>query len=146
MDVITYQCWHFSHTILVKGVPGWKRFVPFVCKKNTFRWIMCTLIIFVSSDKNASSPIYLKRLHAGTTLIVTENWILKLNKGKNFCITSCRYKARFSPSYFADDIIKCIFLNENVWISLTISLKFIPRVRIDNIPALVQIMYFVPTK
>ena len=41
---------------------------------------------------------------------------------------------------FPDDIFKCIFLNENEWISLKISLKFIPKVRINNIPALVQIM------
>ena len=41
---------------------------------------------------------------------------------------------------FADDIFKCVFLNENVWISLKISLKFVPKVRIDNIPALVQIL------
>ena len=32
------------------------------------------------------------------------------------------------------------WLNENIWISLEISLKFVPEVRIDNIPALVQIM------
>ena len=42
--------------------------------------------------------------------------------------------------YFADDIFKCIFLNEKVWISLKISLKFVPMVRISNISALVQIM------
>ena len=42
--------------------------------------------------------------------------------------------------HFADDIFKYIFLNENVWISLKISLKFVPRVQINNIPALVQIM------
>ena len=30
--------------------------------------------------------------------------------------------------------------NENVWISLKISLKFVSKVRIDNIPSLVQIM------
>ena len=41
---------------------------------------------------------------------------------------------------FPDDIVKCIFLTENVWISLNISLKFVPKVRINNIPALVQIM------
>ena len=42
--------------------------------------------------------------------------------------------------HLADDIFKCIFLNENAWISLT--LKFIPKVRINinNIPALVPIM------
>ena len=41
--------------------------------------------------------------------------------------------------YFAD-VFKCIFLNENVWILLIISLKFVPKVWINNIPALVQIM------
>ena len=28
--------------------------------------------------------------------------------------------------HFADDIFKCIFLNENIWIWLKISLKFVP--------------------
>ena len=35
---------------------------------------------------------------------------------------------------------KCIFLNENVWISIKISLKFIPNDPVNNIPAFVQIM------
>ena len=42
--------------------------------------------------------------------------------------------------HFPDDIFKCIFVNESVWISRKISLKFVPKVRINNIPALVQIM------
>ena len=42
--------------------------------------------------------------------------------------------------HFTDDIFKCIFLNENVWILIKISLKFVPKGRINNIPALVQIM------
>ena len=37
----------------------------------------------------------------------------------------------------ADDIFKCIFLNENDWIPIRISLKFNPRSPIDNKPALV---------
>ena len=41
---------------------------------------------------------------------------------------------------FSDDIFKCIFLNENVWISNKISMKFVPKGPINNIPALVQIM------
>ena len=40
---------------------------------------------------------------------------------------------------FADDTFKRIFLNENVRISLKISLKFVPRGQINN-PALVQII------
>ena len=38
---------------------------------------------------------------------------------------------------FADDIFKCIFLNENVWISIQISLKFVSKGQINNITALV---------
>ena len=29
--------------------------------------------------------------------------------------------------HFADDIFKCIFLTENVWIPIEISLKFVPK-------------------
>ena len=32
----------------------------------------------------------------------------------------------------ADDIFKCILFNENIWISITISLKFVPNGPIDN--------------
>ena len=42
--------------------------------------------------------------------------------------------------HFTDVIFKNIFLNKNVWISLNISQKFASKVRINNIPALVQIM------
>ena len=42
--------------------------------------------------------------------------------------------------HFAKDILKCIFLNENAWILIKISLKFVPKGPVNNIPALVQIM------
>ena len=47
---------------------------------------------------------------------------------------------RQNGRHFADNIFKCIFLKEKVWIALKISLKFVPMDRINNIPALVQIM------
>ena len=37
-------------------------------------------------------------------------------------------------------MFKCIFLNENVWITIIISLKFVPKGSINNNPALFQIM------
>ena len=40
----------------------------------------------------------------------------------------------------ADDIFKCIFVNENGRILIQISLKLVPKGSIDNLPALVQIM------
>ena len=42
--------------------------------------------------------------------------------------------------HFSEDIFQCVFLTENVWTSIQISLKFVPNGPIDNIPALVKIM------
>ena len=41
---------------------------------------------------------------------------------------------------FPDNIFKCIFFNQNIWVSVEISLKFAPKGPINNIPALVQIL------
>ena len=49
-------------------------------------------------------------------------------------------RPRQDSSHFPTDIFKYIFLNENVWIFVTISLKFVPKGSINNIPSLVQIM------
>ena len=46
---------------------------------------------------------------------------------------------RQNGSHFPDGIFKGIFWNENVWISIEISLKFVSRL-INNITALVQIV------
>ena len=57
-----------------------------------------------------------------------------------YCTTINSLRPRQNGRHFADDIFKCIFVNENAWISLKNSLKFVPKVRINNIAALVQIM------
>ena len=49
-------------------------------------------------------------------------------------------RPRQTEQHSADDIFKRICFNENVWISIKISLKFVPKGPINNIPALVQIM------
>ena len=49
-------------------------------------------------------------------------------------------KLKQNGRHFPDDIFQYSFLNENVWISIKISLKFVPKGPINNIPALVQIM------
>ena len=49
-------------------------------------------------------------------------------------------RPRQNGRHFADDIFKYLFLNENVWIPIKISLKFVPKGRINHIPAMVQIM------
>ena len=42
--------------------------------------------------------------------------------------------------HFADDIFKCTFFDEKVGILIKTPLRFAPKVPINNIPALAQIM------
>ena len=62
--------------------------------------------------------------------------ILRFDKitGTHFNTLRLRQNGR----QFPDTIFQCIFLNENVWISIKISLKFVPEGPINNIQALVQ--------
>ena len=50
------------------------------------------------------------------------------------------FRPRQNGRHFADDTFEHIILNENVWTSIKISLKFVPTDPIDNIPSLVNIM------
>ena len=68
-----------------------------------------------------------------------KHWPWKLHCWKcQLAINTLR--PRQNGRHFTDDIFKYIFLNENVWIPVKISLKFVPKGAINNIPALVQIM------
>ena len=49
-------------------------------------------------------------------------------------------RPRQNGRQFADDIFKCIFLIENVWFPIKISLNFVPKGIINNNISLVQIM------
>ena len=49
-------------------------------------------------------------------------------------------RPRKNGRHFADDIFKRIFFNKNVWISIKISLKFVPKGPINKTPALFKIM------
>ena len=66
----------------------------------------------------------------------TPAWFATTLVGNRFNTLRPRQNGR----HFSDDIFKCIFVNENVWISIEISLKFVPKSPINNIPASVQIM------
>ena len=49
-------------------------------------------------------------------------------------------RPRQNGRHLPDDIFKCILLNAIVWIVTKMSLKFVPKSPISNIPALAQIM------
>ena len=68
---------------------------------------------------------------------------IMLNLLRRVCVSRPQWvntlRPRQNGRHFADDILNCILLNENVWIPNKISLKFVPKGRINNIPSLVQI-------
>ena len=91
----------------------------------------------VESDKNANYRYFCGPncfLELCAQFLVTRTWILF----PRFDINTLR--PRQNGRHFPDAIFKRIFLNQNEWISIKISLKFVPNVPINNIPALVQIM------
>ena len=53
-------------------------------------------------------------------------------------------RPRQNGRHFPDNIFKCIFWNENVWILIKISLKFVFKGPVSYIPSLVQIMAWRP--
>ena len=55
-------------------------------------------------------------------------------------VTLNTLRPRQNGRHFPDDIFKCVFLNENLYILIKISPKFVPKGPINNIPALVQMM------
>ena len=83
--------------------------------------------------------MYIKALFSGESLPTysTLKWFLSSMSAKMFINT---LRPRQNGRHFADDISKWILLKENVWFSIKISLKFVPKGQINNIPALVQIM------
>ena len=76
------------------------------------------------------SSIYSKCISLLHIPIVTNIAYLSFNK----------LRPRQNGQHFTDDILKCIFLKENIWILINILLNFVPVSRINNIPSLVQIM------
>ena len=69
-----------------------------------------------------------------------ENFVWKMAAilSRPQCVYTLR--PRQNGRHFPDDIFEWIFWNENVWISINISLKFVPRGPVNNIPTLLQVM------
>ena len=78
---------------------------------------------YIFIQENAVGNIFCK----SSTILLMRQWVNSL-------------RLRQNGRHFADDIFKCIVVNENIWIPIKISLKFVPKGSINNIPVLVQIM------
>ena len=95
--------------------------------------------------KNCKCILYIENMGVFIAPVFLNLWSEKLNILREVppwyhLVMFNSLRLRQNCRLFVDDIFKCIFLNENVWISLKISLKSVPKVRINCIPALVQVM------
>ena len=81
------------------------------------------------------------RSSATMVLLMQDKWVLVFHREIfQLCAPFDTLRPRQNGRHFADDNFKCISANENVWMPILISLKFVPKGPINNIPALAQIM------
>ena len=76
----------------------------------------------------------LENLLSSMKYVLTGMGVLRINL-ENPKNTVSTLRLRQNGSHFTDNIFKCIFLTENVWISIKISLTFVAKDPIDDIPA-----------
>ena len=88
--------------------------------------------------------IMLYQPHINLAPVLTSRWVKQLSI--NLSLFVARQKSlthlplEKNGRRFADDIFECIFMTEKLCILIRISLKFVPKCLIDNIPASVQVM------
>ena len=124
-------------------VRGKKSEISWVCclcwnNNSDITWVPCCL---KSAGTKRSTWWWKKHQSSGLlNLLLTPTWISLKGLG-TWTLLAC-HVCRLTPWVWDKmaTIFKCIFFNENLWISLKISLKFVPKVQINNIPALVQII------
>ena len=113
---------------------------------NITRYIInavCKTHVWDYMNLHTLSPAYIWYSHTSviSNSSMTSNWndtITLSYWGFGQSINTLR--PRQNGRHFADNIFKCIFFNENVWILIKISLEFVPKGPINNMPALVPIM------
>ena len=106
---------------------------------NKFIFLITLNIQYIKQTRNC---IHVYNIHTiDQNLSVTKIPMHTLHQKDNHSFSIFNtLRPRQNGHHFANNILKYNFLNENVQISLKISLRFVPKIWINNIPALVQIM------
>ena len=108
-------------------------------RRDTFTfWKLVRLVLEIWLCCTFFWEILCVLLHCFSLELITDFKVPQDQWG-NQCILNT-LRPRPNGRRFADDIFKRIFFNENVWIPIQSSLKFVPKGPINNIPALDRIM------
>ena len=133
----THMYFNYPHHVLVLCTFSWLKFpvygAHFACLKTAGNRIN-VFWDWHNIQLNDSSHGIHHQIEQNVTLTV----LLQSNMG--FGEFKFHMRPRQNERHFTDNIFKYIFFNENIWISIKISLKFVPKGPINNFPALVQIM------
>ena len=127
--------------------------------KQNGAWFADNIIIRIFSDENfqmsfkISLRYFIQSNWKKSTLVLVMAWcwtgnilltepmaVSEMNIFKYYLVNPNTLRLRQNGCHLTDNIFKCIFLIENGWIVIDISLKFVPKGPINNISALVQIM------
>ena len=138
--MVTSLGYHHDDVIKSKCIP---RYRPFVRGTTGHRWIPLTK----AGDVELWCFVYLLCSSPFITMQETFRYWCGIQCGQHpidsvSVQAACMWhintlRPRQNGRHFPDDIFKCIFVNENAWISITILLTFVPKGPINNIPTLV---------
>ena len=108
-------------------------------RRQAITWSNVGILLIGTRGTNFS-----EMLNRNSCIFIPENpfenggWKMAAILSRPQCVNTLR--TRQYGRHFPDDIFKRICLNGNVSISLKVSLKFVPKVQFNNIPALHHIM------
>ena len=104
---------------------------------NPLSWLAVLNLPRAVGQWYMSSPVFLFILQVMVAMVTWRNGC----GGRDFYLVSTlnTLRSRQNGHHFTDNILNSFF-SENVSVSIKISIKFLPRCPINNIPALVQIM------
>ena len=128
------MCWLYC-----KGVLLFKSSVFITTHWASCSHHKCMRCLYVKCSCNVWHLFGIKAVAIPTRMIYKHHMLYQISQHTATPLINT-LRPRQEGRHFPDDISKCIFLNENVWILIKISLKFVPQRTIENIPALVQIM------
>ena len=112
------------------------------CVSNKFWKNLIVNVLSLVSFQNLYNQIANSIMNVRTALLDHLTNVLFLGvANRSYWINSIStLGSRKNGCHFPDNISTCIFLNGGICISLKISLKFVPKFRVNNIPSLVLIM------
>ena len=120
-------------SIHFNNLQSWVYYLSCKWHRGTWCHIIHSIFHFYEIFVNGTASVKMSKWrHMGSSFVVFVPGI------RTHVVNSLR--PRQKGRQFPDDIFKCIFLTENVIISIKISLKFVPKGSMNNILTLLQIM------